>query len=156
MRPQLTAIVAMTADRVIGRAGGLPWHLPGDLQFFKRTTLGHPVVMGRRTHESIGRPLPQRRNIVLTRDAAWSAAGVESIHSPQGLDALGDLGGRVFVIGGAQVYEAFWPMLDDLLVSHVAGSHEGDVRFPEFERDFPRCEFVAGGDGFEVRRWMRC
>ena len=85
---QWIGIVAMTDDRVIGRGGTLPWHLPDDLAFFKRTTKGHPVVMGRKTYESIGRPLPGRRNIVMTRDPGWSAAGVEVIHSPSGLDAL--------------------------------------------------------------------
>src|SRR5687767_12568304 len=74
---RLIAIVAMTPEHVIGRNGTLPWHLPEDLAFFKRTTSGYPIVMGRKTYESIGRPLPKRRNIVLTRDPAWSAPGVE-------------------------------------------------------------------------------
>jgi dihydrofolate reductase len=155
MRPKLTAIVAMTADRVIGRSGGLPWHLPEDLKFFKQTTLGHPLVMGRKTFESIGKPLPQRRNLVMTRNAEWSAPGVETICGPQALDAFQDLGERVFVIGGAEVYLAFLPLLDDLLISHVRGSHEGDVRFPEFESLFTCSERVADHEGFEVRRWFR-
>ncbi|RYD45633.1 MAG: dihydrofolate reductase, partial [Verrucomicrobiaceae bacterium] len=75
MSIHLTAVVAMTPDRIIGKNGGLPWHLPEDLAFFKRTTSGHPIVMGRKTYESIGRPLPKRRNIVLTRDRQWSASG---------------------------------------------------------------------------------
>jgi dihydrofolate reductase len=83
LKLHLTAIVAMTPDRVIGRAGILPWHMPEDLAFFKRVTSGHPIVMGRKTFESIGRPLPKRRNIVLTRDAGWSASGVEVIHRPE-------------------------------------------------------------------------
>ena len=73
---KLTAIVAMTPERVIGRAGDLPWHLPEDLKFFKRTTSGHPIVMGRKTYESIGKPLPKRQNIVLTRDENWAPDGI--------------------------------------------------------------------------------
>ncbi|HEY8990640.1 MAG TPA: dihydrofolate reductase, partial [Luteolibacter sp.] len=105
--PRLIAVVAMTADRVIGRDGTLPWHLPEDLQFFKRTTSGHPIVMGRKTFESIGKPLPKRRNIVLTRDPSWQAPGVEVIHSPAELLNLPDLGDTVFLIGGAEIYAAF-------------------------------------------------
>lgn len=78
--PKLIGIVAMTNDRVIGREGTLPWHIPEDLAFFKKTTSGYPIVMGRKTYESIGRPLPKRRNIVITRDQGWSAEGVETIH----------------------------------------------------------------------------
>jgi len=145
----------MTADRTIGRGGTLPWHLPDDLAFFKRTTTGHPIVMGRKTFESIGRPLPKRRNIVLTRDAGWSAPGVEVIHRPQDLERLPDLGGRVFIIGGAGIYSAFLPALDDLLVSHVFASHQGDTRFPEFESAFPESELLETHEEFEVRRWHR-
>lgn len=155
VKTQLIAIVAMTPDRVIGRNGTLPWHLPEDLAFFKRTTSGHPIVMGRKTYESIGRPLPKRRNIVLTRDGAWSAPGVEVIHTPEQLDGLHDLPPCVFIIGGAEIYAAFLPRLDALLVSHVRERHEGDTRFPEFESEFPRSEVLETHDAFEVRRWTR-
>jgi dihydrofolate reductase len=151
----LTAIVAMTADRVIGREGTLPWHLPGDLAFFKRTTTGHPIVMGRKTYESIGRPLPGRRNIVLTRDFSWSVPGVEVIHSPAELKSLPEINGRVFIIGGAEIYAAFLPDLDDLLVSHVFAEHAGDTFFPEFEKDFPQSELLESHADFEVRGWKR-
>ncbi len=152
---QLTAIVAMTPGRVIGRGGALPWHLPEDLAFFKRTTSGHPVVMGRKTYESIGRPLPKRRNIVLTRDERWSAPGVEVIHGPEDLAEMPGLEGRVFVIGGSEIYAAFFPELDDLLVSHLFAEHEGDTVFPEFEGEFPVSEVVERHEAFEVRRWRR-
>ena len=151
----LTAIVAMTPERVIGRAGSLPWHLPEDLAFFKRTTSGHPVVMGRKTFESLGRPLPKRRNIVLTRDPNWSAAGVEVIHAPADLAHLPGLDGRVFIIGGAEIYQAFLTRLDDLLVSHVFERHAGDTRLPEFETHFPCSEVLENHPAFEVRRWWR-
>lgn len=144
----------MTPDRVIGRDGTLPWHLPGDLAFFKRTTSGHPILMGRTTYDSIGRPLPRRRNLVLTRDPAWSADGVEVLRSPADLDRLG-LAGEVFVIGGSQVYELFLPHLDELLVSHVFHSYPGDTRFPPFEHLFREPEVVETHDDFEVRRYLR-
>jgi len=151
----LTAIVAMTPDRVIGRGGWLPWHLPEDLAFFKRITSGHPVVMGRKTFESIGKPLPKRRNIVLTRDRTWSAGGVEVIHQPQELQTLPELEGQVFIIGGSEIYATFLAETADLLVSHVFAGHEGDTRFPEFERDFPHSELLETHADFEVRRWSR-
>ena len=151
----LTAIVAMTPDRVIGRAGTLPWHLPEDLAFFKRTTSGHPIVMGRKTYESIGRPLPKRRNIVLTRDTSWSADGVEVIHRPEELETLPGIDGRIFIIGGSEIYAAFLPLLDDLLVSHVFESHAGDTRLPEFEAGVPQSEILETHAAFEVRRHFR-
>ena len=152
---QLTAIVAMTPSRVIGRGGALPWHLPEDLAFFKRTTSGHPVVMGRKTYESIGRPLPKRRNVVLTRDASWAAEGVEVIRHPSDLAGLEGIGGRVFVIGGAEIYAAFLSEIDELLVSHLHAEYDGDTRFPEFESRFPVCEVVESHDDFTVKRWSR-
>lgn len=155
MSIHLTAVVAMTPDRVIGKNGGLPWHLPEDLAFFKRTTSGHPIVMGRKTYESIGRPLPKRRNIVLTRDSGWSAPGVEVIHTPEDLATLPDLDGTVFIIGGSEIYTAFLPTLDDLLVSHIFESYEGDTRLPEFEAAFPNFETLENHDTFEVRRHFR-
>ena len=143
----------MTSDRVIGSGGTLPWHLPEDLAFFKRVTSGHPVVMGRKTYESIGRPLPKRRNIVLTRDAAWSAPGVEVISQPADLRLLPDLEGQVFIIGGAEIYAAFLSELDDLLVSHVSTDYPGDTHFPMFEHKFPHSELVETHEAFDVRRW---
>lgn len=145
----------MTSDRVIGRNGGLPWHLPEDLAFFKRTTSGHPIVMGRKTFESIGRPLPGRRNIVMTRDPSWSAQGVEVIHQPQDLEKLEGLDRIVFIIGGAEIYGAFLPSLDEILVSHVLEDHPGDTRFPEFQNLFPHGELLETHAGFVVRRWTR-
>ena len=151
----LTAVVAMTGNRIIGKDGKLPWHLPEDLAFFKRTTSGHPIVMGRKTYESIGRPLPKRRNIVLTRDSNWMAPGVETIHDPADLGSLQGLEGTVFIIGGSEIYTAFLSRLDDLLISHVYGDYEGDTVFPRFEDEFPKGEVLESFDTFEVRRWSR-
>ncbi len=151
-----TGIVAMDPDRVIGRDGTLPWHLPGDLAFFKRTTTGHAIVMGRKTYDSIGRPLPNRRNIVLTRNPDWSAPGIEVIRDPTQLDSLGlPADESVFIIGGAQVYEIFLPLLDELLVTHVRTRHPGDTRFPEFEHLFPTFTVLEEHEDFEVRRYCR-
>ena len=152
---RLIAIVAMTPDRVIGRDGTLPWHLPEDLAFFKKTTSGHPIVMGRATYDSIGRPLPSRRNIVLTRNPEWTAPGVEVIHRPDELLKLPDLGPSVFIIGGAAVYREFLPLLDDLLVSHLTAEHPGDTWFPEFEDAFACAGTVEEHAEFTVRRWRR-
>lgn len=151
---RLIAIVAMTPERVIGKDGTLPWHLPEDLAFFKRTTSGHPIVMGRKTYDSIGRPLPKRRNIVLSRDPAWSADGVETIRSPEELSAL-DLEGDVFIIGGSGIYGAFLPWLDEILVSHIHHPYPGDTFFPEFVHFFQKPELVEAHDAFDVLRYRR-
>jgi dihydrofolate reductase len=99
--------------------------------------------------------LPKRRNIVLTRDPDWSAAGVEVIHHPDELQQLEGISGQVFIIGGSEIYAAFLPILDDLLVSHVLASHEGDTRLPVFEDEFPVSELLETHADFEVRRWSR-
>jgi dihydrofolate reductase len=155
MTLQLTAIVAMTPERVIGRDGTLPWHLPADLAFFKRTTAGHAIVMGRKTFDSIGRPLPNRRNIVLTRDPNWSSPGVEVVHDPADLAKLPGLADRVFIIGGAEIYRLFLPLLDDLIISHVLENHPGDTHFPEFESSFPDVDVLETHADFQVRHWSR-
>ena len=151
----LTAIVAMTPERIIGRDNKLPWHFPEDLKFFKRTTSGHPVVMGRKTFDSIGRPLPNRQNIVLTRDHSWAAEGVEVIHSPDELASLPLQTPSVFIMGGAEIYTLFLPHLDELLVSWVHERHGGDTVFPEFDDQFPSYELVEKHPEFEVRRYHR-
>ena len=110
--------------------------------------------MGRATYDSIGRPLPKRRNIVLTRNPDWSADGVESVASPAALDSL-KLDGSVFIIGGAKIYEAFLPHLDELLVSHVFERHRGDTFFPAFEHLFSEPEILETHEDFEVRRYRR-
>lgn len=152
---RLTAIVAMTPARVIGRDGSMPWHLPGDLAFFKRTTVNHPVVMGRKTYESIGKPLPRRRNIVLTRDPAWSAPGVETIHAPGDLVTLPDLTGRVFIIGGAEIYRIFLPLIGEIFITHVHANPPGDTVFPAFEDQFVPDEILEATPEFTIRSWVR-
>jgi len=152
-RPHLIAIVAMTCERVIGRDGMLPWHLPDDLRFFRRTTSGHPVVMGRITYDSIGKPLPNRRNIILTRDPTWSAPGVETIRHPEDLLLLPDLSSPVFIIGGAQIYQSFLPMLDELIVTRVREAYPGNVRFPDYATRFPAGEVIETHPEFDILRY---
>jgi dihydrofolate reductase len=151
----LVGIVAMTGDRVIGRDGTLPWHLPDDLAFFKNTTSGHAMVMGRKTFDSIGRPLPKRQNIVLTRDTSWQHAGVDVIHDPAELTDLIRMPGDVFIIGGAEIYQAFLPFLDALLITHVHQDYAGDTRFPEYESLFPHAGVVLEHELFTVKRHSR-
>jgi len=145
----------MTEDRVIGRDGDLPWHLPADLKFFKKTTLNSAILMGRKTYESIGKPLPKRRNIVLTRDENWSAEGVEVIHSVEGVNDLPNLSDEnLFVIGGAEVYELFLPSMDELIITHVLEPYKGDTYFPEYQKYFRKNVQIMKEDNFLVVKYF--
>ncbi len=130
---RLTLIAALGPGRLIGRDGGLPWRLPADLRRFKERTIGHVVVMGRKTFESIGRPLPRRRNLVLSRDPSFAPEGATVVRSlDEALDAAADAE-EVFVIGGAAVYAEALARADRLDLTLVEGAFEGDVFFPEFD-----------------------
>ncbi len=123
----------MADNGVIGRDNGLPWRLPDDLRRFKSLTMGHAILMGRRTFESIGRPLPGRRNLVLTRNPVWRAAGCELVATPgAALEAAGD--STLFVIGGAEVFAVFWPRVGRLELTEVHAEVEGDTRLTAFDR----------------------
>jgi len=128
----LTIIVARARNGVIGRDNQLPWHLPEDLAFFKRTTMGAPIIMGRKTHESIGRPLPGRRNIVVTRDATRRFDGCESATSIEQALALVAQAGtpEAFLIGGTQLYAVGIDAADKLLITEIDADFEGDATFP--------------------------
>jgi dihydrofolate reductase len=128
--PRVTLILARARNGVIGAKGGLPWHLPEDLAFFKRTTMGHPIVMGRRTWESIGRPLPGRRSIVVTRDRSLAAAGAEVVHSLDEAVALCSGSDEIFVIGGAHLYADALPCADRLLLTEIHADFDGDTFLP--------------------------
>ncbi|MEZ5541983.1 MAG: type 3 dihydrofolate reductase [Pseudomonadota bacterium] len=130
---QLSIIVAMDANRVIGHENRLPWHLPADLRHFREITMGKPIVMGRRTWESIGRPLPGRANIVITRDRSFTAAGCVVVHSVS--EALAAAAGyaEVMLIGGAQLYRQLLPRADRLYITQVDGEFPGDAWFPELD-----------------------
>jgi dihydrofolate reductase len=132
----IVLIAAMAEDGTIGHAGKIPWHIRDDLQRFKRLTMGHPVIMGRKTFESIGRPLPGRRNIVLTRGRP--IPGVECFASLdaalRALDAPATAEKPVFIIGGAELYRAALPIAHKLFLTHVKHPGGGDTKFPDFDR----------------------
>lgn len=125
----------MARGRVIGAHNALPWHLPEDLAHFRAATRGHPVVMGRKTWDSLPprfRPLPGRRNVVVTRNTAWQAEGAEVAHSLEAALALAAGSERVFVIGGAELYAAALPLAQTLLLTEIDASFAGDAHFPAF------------------------
>jgi len=130
--PRLILVVAYADNRVIGRDNTLPWRLPGDLAHFKRTTLGHPIVMGRNTWESLGRPLPGRTNIVITRNPAYAATGAVVVPSLQAaLQARPPGQDDVCVIGGAQIYALALPLAHRIVATEVHAQVDGDAYFPE-------------------------
>lgn len=131
---RITLIAAVARNGVIGAEGGLPWHLPDDLAHFKATTVGHPLVMGRRTFESIRRVLPGRRTIVVTRDPTWHHAGVETAHSFAEAVSLAGPADEVFVAGGAQIYAEALPFAHRMLITEVDAEPEGDTHFPQWSR----------------------
>ena len=152
---RIAMIWAMAQNRVIGRNNKLPWHLSNDLKYFKRVTTGKPVIMGRKTYESIGKPLPNRTNIVVTRDTGFEAAGVKVVHS---LDAAIDLAeseslisgvDEVIVMGGAEIYAQALPRADRLYVTLVHAEVDGDAYFPEIDlkayREVAREDYEAEG-----------
>jgi len=140
-KTKIAMAVAMAENRVIGRDGGLPWHLSGDLQYFKRVTMGKPMIMGRKTFESIGRPLPGRLNIVVTRDATYATDNVMVVHSlEQALDAARERAeadgiDEVMIIGGGQIYGDALPVTDRVYLTEVHASVDGDTVFPDLAED---------------------
>lgn len=152
---KLAVIVAAAENGVIGRNNALPWHLPEDLKYFRRVTMGKPIVMGRRTFESIGRPLPGRSNIVVTRSRDWNAEGVKVVHSLDEALALAedialiDGASEVMVIGGADIYRAALPRADRLYFTEVHGEVEGDALLPAIDwsawQELSRERFEASG-----------
>lgn len=126
-------IAAMAENRIIGLDNKMPWHLPADLQFFKRMTLGKPVIMGRKTYQSIGRPLPDRSNIVLTRDETLQIEGVSCVQTvQQALDIVQGVE-EVMVIGGATLYEQFLPQAKRLYLTFIDLKTAGDTQFPDYQ-----------------------
>ncbi len=133
---RISIVAAVARGGVIGRDNGIPWRIPEDARHFRELTMGHPVVMGRRTWDSLPapyRPLPGRRNVVLSRDPGWQAPGAERAGSlDQALQLLADIP-RVFVIGGAHVYATALPLADELLLTEVDADVDGDAVFPSFD-----------------------
>lgn len=152
---RLAMIVAQSSNRVIGRDNKLPWYLPGDLKYFKQATMGKPIIMGRKTFESIGKPLPGRLNIVISRDASFTAQGIKVVMSlPEAIElaesqALIDGVDEAMIIGGAQIYALALPEVERLYITQVHADIEGDAYFPEFNRsqwaELGREDFSAQG-----------
>ncbi len=144
-----TGVVAMAADRAIGLNNTMPWRLSEDLKLFKRLTLGHPILMGRKTWQSLGRPLPGRQNIVLTRDTEFAAEGATIIHHIAELEQLELTDSEVMVIGGAQIYALMLPYMRGIYVSEVHGKWQADTYFPPFREHFPQRKVLEHFEGFD-------
>ena len=149
---QLTIVVAIDAKRGIGVNNTLPWHLPEDLAHFKRVTLGHPIIMGRKTFDSIGRALPGRRNIVITRNPDWRHDGVEAVTSlPAAIALVGDE--PAAIIGGAQIFNESLPLADRMIVTEIEHTFECDTFFPELApsawRETARVTLHSDANGFD-------
>jgi len=149
------AIAAMSLNRVIGAGNKIPWHLPEDFKWFKKMTTGRVIAMGRKTYESIGRPLPNRMTIVLSR-SQMSIPGVRIVADLKQLDAMDvELAGReIFICGGAQVYEQALPMCSDLYLTLVKRNVVGDTFFPAFEDEFRLKEVIADGPEFKILHYQ--
>jgi dihydrofolate reductase len=128
---KLSIIVATAANGVIGRDNQLPWHLPADLRHFKQTTMGKPILMGRKTWESIGRPLPGRTNIVITRDTDYAAAGCVVVNSIEAAMEAAGSQDEIMIIGGAELYRQVLPRTDTIYLTRIHEDFDGDTVFPE-------------------------
>lgn len=148
--PRITLIAAVARNGVIGRDGAIPWRIPGDLPRFRRITMGHPVIMGRRTWESLGKPLPGRRNLVISGTPGFVPAGAEVFASLDAALAACADAPEVFVIGGTEAYREALDLADRLLLTEIDADVEGDAYFPRFDRSAWRetaREAHAAGDG---------
>ena len=152
----LALIVAVARNGVIGKDGGLPWHVSEDLKHFKKTTHGHAVIMGRKTHDSIGRPLPKRRNIVVTRQTGTLFPGCEAAHSLDEAIALARATDDCpFIIGGASLYEEALPLATELHLTTIDEDVDGDAYFPEDLSEFVEVESRKGETAGVVFRLLR-
>lgn len=149
----LVAIAAVGRNRGIGQANRLPWHIPEDFAFFKATTMGHVLVMGRLTYASIGRPLPGRTTVVLSR-TGFSAPGVTTVAGWEELAGI-EPGKTLFLAGGGQLYREGLPLCDELLITHVDQEPPSDTFFPDWRPWFDEGEVLKTGPGFVIKRHRR-
>lgn len=131
---RLSLIVAMARNRVIGIENRLPWHLPGDLKYFKGLTMGHHIIMGRKTYESIGKPLPGRITVIVTRDPDYSQEGCLVAHSLAEAIELAKDDSEAFFVGGSSLYAQALPLADRMYITEIRADFEGDAHFPEFDK----------------------
>jgi len=146
--------MAMAQNRVIGVKGGMPWHLPEEFRFFKTTTMGHAIVMGRKTYESLGKPLPGRHNIVLSRTME-PHSGVTLVRNLEELKKLPISSEEIFVIGGADIFRLLLPECNELFITQVHRYVDGDTFLPPFEQDFERDKTILENDDFTVYHYRR-
>jgi dihydrofolate reductase len=139
----------MSQNNVIGIDGRIPWHISEDLKFFKRTTIGQIVVMGRKTYDSLNKPLPNRENWVVSHKA--NIAGVTMLRSYDAITEPTD-GRQLYIIGGAQLYTALLPRCSELILTHINLEVKGDTFFPEFKTFFDKGEILESGENYEIRR----
>lgn len=152
----ITAVAAMDPNRVIGRANRLPWHLPGDLAWFRTLTSGGTVIMGRKTCLSIGRALPRRRNLVLTRGSGEGLpSGVETVSSLESLGHALESEEKAFVIGGSAIYGLTLSLWDEVYLTRVKAFYDGDAFFPAFETAFGKPTKTHEDEEFDVLRYLR-
>jgi dihydrofolate reductase len=151
------AIAALAENRVIGAGGKIPWHLPEDFKFFKEQTTGHTIVMGRKTWASLGRPLPRRRNIVVSRTLAPGENTLPGAVVVNDWNEIAKLPphGDCWIIGGAEIYAQALPRCAELFLTHVAGSPPGDAYFPAYENLFIPAETVKSTAEFRIIRYIR-
>lgn len=146
------AIAAMAENRAIGNAGDIPWHLPEDFKWFKKTTMGGILVMGRKTYDSIGRPLPGRETFVLSRTPR-EIKGVTSL-TDLGMLAHLETDKTIWIAGGVEIYRQMLPQCSELILTRVHRSPEGDAFFPEFEDQFELSEVIQTTEDFTIERWL--
>lgn len=159
MKSEINMIVATSKNKAIGLHNKLPWHLPGDLAYFQRTTSGQAIIMGRKTYESIGRPLPNRHNIVLTHQKDFQPEGVTVVHTIEEALKVCAQQEKVFVIGGGEIYKLFLPYATHLYITQVDLVIEGDTFFPDYEDAFKLTSTTAGnnpdGPAYNFTVWSR-
>jgi dihydrofolate reductase len=159
--PRINVIAAMARNRVIGINNTLPWRLPADLQHFKALTMGHHIIMGRKTYESIGKPLPGRTTVIVTRDAAYQAAGCVTVNSIAAAIAACGNDADIFFVGGADLYGQVLSRADRLYLTEIQADYAGDAHFPAFDRalwcEVERREYTSqDGLGYHFVTYQRC
>lgn len=156
---KIILIAVMATNRVIGRDNTIPWHIPEELRFFKRTTMGSPVIMGRLTYESLKGPLPGRQNVVISRNPDYRAPGTDTVTSIEEALAVTKDAEKVFILGGSQIFEKTLAMADNIILSVLDREVEGDIYFPEFsDEDFQQTgheRHEGGTEPFTVYYYRR-
>jgi dihydrofolate reductase len=147
------AIAAMAENRVIGKGSEIPWHLPEDFKWFKKTTNGNTLVMGRKTFDSIGKPLPNRKTVVLSRQKT-PIQGATLIHDLDELNQIERIG-KIFIGGGSEIYKLALPFCSELYLTRVKGNFEGDILFPEFEHYFSSSEKIQENEKFSIYHYTK-